>query len=222
MAIAETGGLGDDAVRKVMDHKKEVIRESGTLEYIDDPIPLEKIGGLDVLKKWLMVRKDSFSKAAAERGLPQPKGLLMVGLPGCGKSLMAKAVGSAWNRPLVRLDMGAVFQGTVGSSEQNIREALRLAEAVSPCVLWIDEIEKGMAGVGSGGNLDSGVGMRVFGTILTWLQECGKPVFVVATANNLEILKKNSPELLRKGRFDEISLLVCRLKKFVNRYSKSI
>ena len=202
LAIAETGGMGEEAVRKVMEHKKEVIRGMGALEYIDDEIPLDQIGGLDVLKDWLMLRKDSYSAAAVERGLSSPKGVLMVGLPGCGKSLTAKAVGSAWKRPLIRLDLGSVFQGQVGSSEKNIRNALRLAEAVSPCVLWIDEIEKGMAGGGTGGsgNLDSGVGKRVFGTILTWMQE-QEGVFLVATANNVLEL---DAALLRKGRFDEI------------------
>ena len=162
---------------------------------------MDSIGGLDNLKKWLKGRKSHFTIAATERGIPKPKGILLTGVPGCGKSLTAKVIGNEWGLPLVRFDLGSVFQGVVGSSEQNIRSALKLAEAVSPCVLFIDEIEKGLAGVGGSGNLDSGTGMRVFGTILSWMndQDCG--VFVVATANKLKSLP---PELKRKGRFDEI------------------
>lgn len=124
-----------------------------------------------------------------------------MGVPGCGKSLTAKSIASFWNMPLLRLDIGKVYQGLVGSSEDNIRKAIATAEAVAPCVLWIDEIEKGLNGVQSSGSTDGGVTSRIFSTILTWMQEKASPVFVVATANNINLLP---PELLRKGRFDEI------------------
>ena len=140
-------------------------------------------------------------KNARDFGLQEPKGLLLLGVPGCGKSLTAKTIASFWNMPLLRLDIGKVFQGLVGSSEDNIRKAIATAEAVAPCVLWIDEIEKGLSGVQSSGATDGGVTSRIFSTILTWMQEKMSPVFVVATANNINLLP---PELLRKGRFDEI------------------
>ena len=147
--------------------------------------------------------KDGFDDKAPFRdwGLKEPKGLLLLGVPGCGKSLIAKSIASSWNMPLLRLDVGKVFQGIVGSSEDNIRKAIATAEAVAPCVLWIDEIEKGLSGVQSSGATDGGVTSRIFSTILTWMQEKTAPVFVVATANNINQLP---PELLRKGRFDEI------------------
>ena len=126
---------------------------------------------------------------------------MLLGVPGCGKSLTAKSIASFWNMPLLRLDIGKVYQGLVGSSEDNIRKAIATAEAVAPCVLWIDEIEKGLNGVQSSGSTDGGVTSRIFSTILTWMQEKTSPVFVVATANNINLLP---PELLRKGRFDEI------------------
>jgi SpoVK/Ycf46/Vps4 family AAA+-type ATPase len=200
-AVAQTGALSDDSIRLIMGHKKEIIRNSGALEYIEPEEGLDDVGGLDRLKDWLSDRRQAYSPEAIERGLPQPKGVLLIGVPGCGKSLTAKAVSSAWNFPLIRFDIGAVYQGVVGSSESNIRNALKVAEAASPCILWIDEIEKGMAGSGGSGDLDSGVALRVFGTILTWLNEVKKPVFVVATANNIANIP---PELKRKGRFDEI------------------
>ena len=191
----------EDARREIQRHKSRIISQSGCLEYIEPDVGINDVGGLDVLKQWLSVRKNAYSVEARERGLPNPKGLLLTGVPGCGKSLTAKAVASNWGYPLIRFDIGAAFAGIVGASETNIRQALRVAEAASPCVLWIDEIEKGLAGSGGSGDLDSGTTQRVFGTILTWLNEVKKPVFVVATANNLKNLP---PELKRKGRFDEI------------------
>jgi SpoVK/Ycf46/Vps4 family AAA+-type ATPase len=159
------------------------------------------VGGLELLKGWLSRRGAAFSEAARKFGLPEPKGLLLLGVQGCGKSLTAKAIAASWRLPLLRLDMGRIFSGLVGSSEENLRRAIRTAESVAPVVLWVDEIEKGLSGLASSGSSDGGVTARVFGTFLTWLQEKTAPCFVVATANRIELLP---PELLRKGRFDEI------------------
>ena len=156
---------------------------------------------MDNLKDWLEKRKQAFDFKAQTWGLAEPKGLLLLGVPGCGKSLTAKCIASLWNMPLLRLDIGKVFQAEVGSSENNIRRAIATAEAVAPCVLWIDEIEKGLSGVQSSGATDGGTTSRIFSTILTWMQEKTQPVFVVATANDISQLP---PELLRKGRFDEM------------------
>ncbi|HXN82145.1 MAG TPA: AAA family ATPase, partial [Myxococcales bacterium] len=159
------------------------------------------VGGLDELKGWLTGRIGAFGEPARKFGLPAPKGLLLLGVQGCGKSLTAKAVASHWALPLLRLDVGRIFSSLIGSSEENLRKAIRVAESVSPAVLWIDEIEKGLAGSAGAAVTDSGVSARVFGALLTWLQEKTAPVFVVATANRIDALP---PELLRKGRFDEI------------------
>lgn len=165
---------------------------------------------MENLKEWLKKRQLAYDKEARDWGLKEPKGLLLLGVPGCGKSLIAKSIASSWNMPLLRLDVGKVFQGIVGSSEDNIRKAIATAEAVAPCVLWIDEIEKGLSGVQSSGATDGGVTSRIFSTILTWMQEKTAPVFVVATANNINQLP---PELLRKGRFDEIFLWIFQVRK---------
>ena len=161
---------------------------------------MDDIGGLENLKTWLRKRNGSWLDEAAAYGLPAPKGVLVTGVPGCGKSLTAKAMASAWSLPLVRLDIGRVFGGLVGASEQNMRNALATAEAIAPCVMWIDEIEKGFAS-GASGQGDSGTSARVFGTFLSWMQEKTAAVFVIATANNISLLP---PEMMRKGRFDEI------------------
>ena len=146
------------------------------------------------------LRESAFGKEARDYGLPAPKGIALIGIPGTGKSLTAKMVANLWQLPLLRLDIGALFGGLVGQSEENCRQALQITETVSPCVLWIDEIEKGM----STGDNDGGTSMRVLGTMLSWMQEKSRPVFVVATANDVERLP---PELLRKGRFDEVFFL---------------
>jgi len=204
-AIVMTGGLiGDDAMKLVIKQKSSIVAESGCLEFMELNVDMESVGGLENLKEWMAISKNAYSIEARKENVPMPKGLLMVGVPGCGKSLTAKAVASTWNFPLIRLDISAAFGGVVGQSESNIRDALKIAEAASPCVLFIDEIEKGLAGAGGSGDLDSGVTQRVFGTILTWLNDVEKPVFVVATSNNLSNLP---PELKRKGRFDEIFFL---------------
>lgn len=194
-------GLDDNAAYTVSAEKEQIIRKSGILDYFPKNESLKDVGGMDILKDWLFKRQMAYEKNARDFGLQEPKGLLLLGVPGCGKSLTAKSIASFWNMPLLRLDVGKVFQGLVGSSEDNIRKAIATAEAVAPCVLWIDEIEKGLNGIQSSGSTDGGVTSRIFSTILTWMQEKEKPVFVVATANNINQLP---PELLRKGRFDEI------------------
>jgi ATP-dependent 26S proteasome regulatory subunit len=192
--------LDESDLKDLLNEKKQIVRKTGILEYIDSQLNLNDVGGLHTLKKWLDLRSHCFSPRAKSFSILPPKGLLLTGVPGCGKSLTAKCVASAWNMPLLRLDMGKIFQGIVGSSESNIRLALKTAEAISPCILWIDEIEKGLSG-SSGNGGDGGTSTRVFGTLLTWMQEKTSPVFVFATANNINGLP---PELLRKGRFDEI------------------
>lgn len=189
-----------EAARIVANEKEQIIKKSGILDYFQVNQDLDKtVGGLDDLKTWLKQRSKAFESKAQRFGLKEPKGILLLGVPGCGKSLTAKCIASLWKQPLLRLDVGKVFQAEVGASESNIRLAIATAEAVAPCVLWIDEIEKGL-NVGSG-EKDGGTNSRVFSTILTWMQEKIKPVFVVATANDISQLP---PEFLRKGRFDEI------------------
>lgn len=194
----------------VAGEKKRIIARAKVLTWTDpDPRGLDAIGGLDVAKSWLRERKTAFSKEARVYGLTAPKGVLLVGIPGTGKSLFAKAAATALGCPLLRLDLGGLKSKFVGDSEANIRAALRLAENVSPCVLWIDEIEKGLAG-STGTQGDGGTGADQLGTILSWFQDCTAPVFVVATANDVSALP---PELLRKGRFDEIFFVSLPTKK---------
>ncbi|WP_434384717.1 AAA family ATPase [Melittangium boletus] len=200
-AIAHDGRLSAEDIRRVQDEKRQVIRKSGLLEYYPPAENLGSVGGLGHLKQWLDRRTAAFGERARQFGLPEPRGLLMLGVQGCGKSLTAKAIAAHWNLPLLRLDMGRIFSGLVGSSEENLRKAIHVAESIAPVVLWVDELEKGLSGVASSGTTDGGVTARVFGALLTWLQEKTAPVFVVATANRIEGLP---PELLRKGRFDEI------------------
>lgn len=198
-AMVNDGTLGAADVPVILDEKGQIVRKSGLLEFMDADIDLDDVGGLNNMKRWLSRRKGSWLAGAKEYGLPDPKGVLITGVPGCGKSLTAKATAATWGLPLLRLDIGRVFSGLVGSSEQNLRTAIATAEAVAPCILWVDEIEKGFSNTTGGG--DSGTSARVFGTFLTWMQEKKRPVFVVATANNIDSLP---PEFLRKGRFDEI------------------
>ena len=198
-AMVNDGTLGAADVRTILDEKGQIVRKSGLLEFMDSEIDLDDVGGLNNLKRWLSRRSGSWLSGAKEYGLPDPKGVLITGVPGCGKSLTAKATAASWGLPLLRLDIGRIFSGLVGSSEQNLRTAIATAEAVAPCILWVDEIEKGFSNTTGSG--DSGTSARVFGTFLTWLQEKKRAVFVVATANNIDALP---PEFLRKGRFDEI------------------
>src|SRR6266851_2246991 len=200
-AIATDGMLSGNDVRLVLDEKRQVIRKSGLLEFVSVDEDLGNVGGVDTLKQWLGNRAAAFGEPARKFGLPAPKGLMLLGVQGCGKSLTAKAIAAQWKLPLLRLDLGRIFSSLIGSSEENLRRAIRVAESVAPAVLWIDEIEKGIAGATGALVTDSGVGARVFGSLLTWLQEKIAPVFVVATANRVDALP---PELLRKGRFDEI------------------
>ncbi len=185
----------------ILEEKKHLLRKAHALEYFVAPEAFSDIGGMDELKEWLRKRGAAFGEAAKRFGLPAPRGLLMLGVQGGGKSLMAKAVARQWHLPLLRLDMGRLYGEMVGASEHNMRQALQVAESVAPCVLWLDEIEKGMAGSVSSGRSDGGTAARVLGTLLTWMQEKESPVFVVATSNDVRQLP---PELLRKGRFDEI------------------
>ncbi|WP_026266520.1 AAA family ATPase [Arthrobacter sp. 131MFCol6.1] len=197
-AIATDRRLDASDIAMVLDEKRQTIRKSGLLEFISPTGTMADVGGLENLKKWLAKRNGSWLPEAQRWSIPAPKGVLITGIPGCGKSLTATCMATLWGLPLLRLDVGRVFSGLVGSSEQNMRGALKLAEAVSPSILWIDEIEKGF---GSSGGGDSGTSQRVFGTFLTWMQEKKNPVFVIATANKIDALP---PEFLRKGRFDEI------------------
>jgi SpoVK/Ycf46/Vps4 family AAA+-type ATPase len=185
----------------ILEEKKQIIRKSGLLEYYEHREEFSDVGGMDILKDWLVKRRNAFSSRARDFGLPLPKGILLIGVPGTGKSLTAKAVGALWQMPLLRLDVGKIFGGLVGSSEENMRSVIKTAEAIAPAVLWIDELEKGFSGTASSGQTDGGTTSRVFASFITWLQEKTTPVFVIATANNVHQLP---PELLRKGRFDEI------------------
>ncbi len=200
-ALVENLALTTSAVEKIFRQKQQIIRKSGILEYIDTRgLTLAEIGGLDVFKEWLRIRAATFSPKGRAFGIDPPKGVLLTGIPGCGKSWSAKCVAASWHLPLIRLDMGKVYSSLVGSSEEHMRDAIRITESVAPCILWIDEIEKGLPHIG-GYVGDSGVSLRVLGSFLTWLQEKTAPVFVFATANQIDQLP---PETLRKGRFDEI------------------
>ena len=197
-SIVESGNFD---MKIIFSEKEQIIRKSGVLEYYHVSEEMKGVGGLDELKNWLLKRGKAFSPKAREFGLPEPRGILLLGIPGCGKSLTAKAISNMWQLPLLKLDVGKVFSSLVGSSEENVRRAIATAESIAPSILWLDEMEKGFSGLSSSGQTDGGTTARVFGTFLTWLQEKKTPVFVVATCNNVSELP---PELLRKGRFDEI------------------
>lgn len=187
-------------IETVLEEKKQIIRKSGLLEYYPPDAALKDVGGMELLKEWLSKRNKSFTDEARAFGLPAPKGILLLGVQGCGKSLTAKAIAAQWSLPLLRLDVGRIFDGTlVGLTERNMRTAIATAESVAPCVLWMDELEKGFGGLSGQG--DSGTTTRTFATFLTWMSEKTAPVFLVATANDVTSLP---PEMLRKGRFDEI------------------
>ncbi|PYK99930.1 MAG: ATPase [Verrucomicrobia bacterium] len=199
--IVKDERLSGDDVNEVFAEKQQIIRKSGLLEYYATNETFSSVGGLAVLKDWLQKRAVAFTDEARAFGLPAPKGILMLGVQGCGKSLSAKAVSCLWQLPLLRFDMGRMFGSLVGSSEENVRRAIAVAESVAPAILWVDEIDKAFAGSQGSGATDGGTTARVFGTFLTWLSEKTAPVFVVATANDISQLP---PELMRKGRLDEI------------------
>lgn len=197
--LASHGKIEPEDVELILEEKRQTIRQTQILDYYPATEQITDIGGLDNLKDWLLRRGGAFTERARAYGLPHPRGLLLVGIQGTGKSLTAKAISHHWHLPLLRLDVGRLFGGLVGESESRTRQMINLAEALSPCVLWIDEIDKAFAGVDGRG--DGGTTSRVFGTFINWLAEKQSSVFVVATANNIQALP---PEMLRKGRFDEI------------------
>lgn len=201
-AQVTAGRLTEDEVAIVLSEKQQLIRRNGILEYLEHDEGIDGVGGLEELKHWLTQRSNAFTQRAREYGLPQPKGMLILGVPGCGKSLIAKTASKVWALPLVRLDMGRVYDGsTVGRSEANLRNALKAAESISPMILFIDELDKAFAGSAGSADSDGGTSSRIFGTFLTWMQEKKSPVFVMATANRVDRLPG---EFLRKGRFDEL------------------
>lgn len=198
-AIASHGEIQPEDVELVLEEKRQSIRQTQILDFYPTTEKISDIGGLDNLKDWLLRRGGAFTERARQYGLPHPRGLLLVGIQGTGKSLTAKAIAHHWHLPLLRLDVGRLFGGLVGESESRTRQMIQLAEALAPCILWIDEIDKAFSGIDSKG--DAGTTSRVFGTFINWLAEKRSPVFVVATANNIQALP---PEMLRKGRLDEI------------------
>ncbi|MBS2030686.1 MAG: AAA family ATPase [Deltaproteobacteria bacterium] len=199
-ALAADQKIDANDIALVLEEKRQVIRKSGLLEYHPAEENLGGVGGMLNLKAWIQQRTAAFSAAARNFGLPEPRGVLLLGVQGCGKTLTAKAIASQWGQPLLRLDMGRIFGGSAGGAEENLRRAIAVAESAAPAVLWIDEIDKALGGLADSSG-DGGVSARILGALLTWLQEKSAPVFLVATANRIDVLP---PELLRKGRFDEI------------------
>ena len=203
-AIAEKEQVNDADIDAVLAEKQQAIRQTGILEFFIVNESLKNVGGLDNLKQWVRIRCDAFTEEAKRYGIPTPKGVLLVGIQGTGKSLSAKTIANEWRLPLLRLDIGRLFGSYVGESESRMRQMIQLAEATAPCVLWIDEIDKALGNMSGANDGDSGASRRVLGTLITWMQEKKSPVFIVATANNVRILPA---ELMRKGRFDEIFFL---------------
>ncbi len=203
-ALAAKQQINESDIDGVLEEKQQAIRQTGILEFCNSRESLKNVGGLENLKQWVKMRQEAFTDEARRYGIPNPKGVLLVGIQGTGKSLSAKTIACEWRLPLLRLDTGRLFGGVVGESESRVRQMIQLAEAIAPCVLWIDEIDKAFGNIISGGDGDSGTSRRVFGSLITWMQEKTSPVFIVATANNVRILPA---ELLRKGRFDEIFFL---------------
>lgn len=199
-AILEDGTLDASDLTGIIEQKRTLLGSTGCLESIAADLNVSDIGGLASLKGWLRQRRDGFTKAARNFGIEPPRGVLMLGVPGCGKSLCAKVIASDWKMSLLRLDPGVLYQKFVGESESQLRLALRQAEAMAPVVLWVDEIEKAFASA-SASSADGGLSKRMFGTLLSWMQDHRHPIFIVATANDISALP---PELMRKGRFDEV------------------
>jgi SpoVK/Ycf46/Vps4 family AAA+-type ATPase len=200
--IATYKTIDDNSIAVLLSEKKQIISQTEILEYTSVDEKITNLGGLDNLKDWLKKRKTAFGVQAANYGLPTPRGLLLIGIQGTGKSLTAKAIANEWQLPLLKLDVGKLFGGIVGESESRLRQMINVAEAISPCILWIDEIDKAFSNTESKG--DSGTSNRVLATFISWLSEKNKPVFVIATANNIDLLPL---EIIRKGRFDEIFFL---------------
>tara|TARA_Y100000748_G_scaffold295510_1_gene287342 strand:- start:212 stop:1693 length:1482 start_codon:yes stop_codon:yes gene_type:complete len=200
--IAKYGEIDASSPNLILQEKKQIIQQTQLLEFCLNDKNISDLGGLDNFKDWLSLRSKAFSQEAIKYGLPYPKGLLLVGVQGTGKSIAAKIIAHEWQLPLLRLDFGRLFASLIGQSEQRVRKMIEIAEALSPCVLWVDEIDKAFAGAQSSG--DSGTTSRVLATFITWLSEKTSPVFVVATANNIDWIP---PEILRKGRFDEMFFL---------------
>ena len=200
--IATYKTIDENSIKLLLNEKKQIISQTEILEYWSVDETISKIGGVDNLKNWLKKRKTSFGLQASNYGLPTPRGLLLVGIQGTGKSLTAKAIANEWQLPLLKLDVGKLFGGIVGESESRLRQMIQVAETISPCILWIDEIDKAFSNNNNTG--DSGTSNRVLATFISWLSEKTKPVFVVATANNVDLLPL---EIIRKGRFDEIFFL---------------
>ena len=200
--IATYKTIDENSIKLLLNEKKQIISQTEILEYWSVDETISKIGGVDNLKNWLKKRKTSFGLQASNYGLPTPRGLLLVGIQGTGKSLTAKAIATEWQLPLLKLDVGKLFGGIVGESESRLRQMIEVAETISPCILWIDEIDKAFSNNSNTG--DSGTSNRVLATFISWLSEKTKPVFVVATANNVDLLPL---EIIRKGRFDEIFFL---------------
>lgn len=203
-ALAAKQEINESDIDRVLEEKQQAIRQTGILEFFNSKESLKSLGGLENLKLWIEMRKDAFTDEARHYGIPNPKGVLLVGIQGTGKSLSAKIIASQWRLPLLRLDTGRLFGGIVGESESRVRQMIELAESIAPCVLWIDEIDKTFGNIITGGDGDSGTSRRVFGSLITWMQEKTSQVFIVATANNVRGLPA---QLLRKGRFDEIFFL---------------
>jgi len=200
--IATYKTIDENSISVLLSEKKQIIRQTEILEYSSVTEKIENLGGLDNLKDWLKKRKTAFSIQASNYGLPTPRGLLLIGIQGTGKSLTAKAIANDWQLPLLKLDVGKLFGGIVGESESRLRQMINVAETISPCILWIDEIDKAFSNTESKG--DSGTSNRVLATFTSWLSEKTKPVFVISTANNIDLLPL---EIIRKGRFDEIFFL---------------
>jgi SpoVK/Ycf46/Vps4 family AAA+-type ATPase len=203
-ALADKQQIDETDIAGVLEEKKQAIRQTEILEFFTAKESLKTVGGLKGLKQWVQMRINVFTEEARKYGIPNPKGVLLVGIQGTGKSLSAKTIAHEWRLPLLRLDSGRLFGGIVGESESRVRQMIQITEAMAPCVLWIDEIDKAFGNITSGHDGDSGTSRRVFGSLITWMQEKTSPVFIVATANNMKILPA---ELLRKGRFDEIFFL---------------
>ncbi len=199
-SISEDRRLNEGDISRILARKRQMLHRDGLLQYVESPADLSEIAGFKRFKKWLELRRDTLGARALKFGLRPPRGVLMLGVPGAGKSMCARAVATAWHRPLLRLDPGVLYDRYIGESERRLREALQQAEAMAPIVLWIDEIEKGFASAAAH-NVDGGLSQRMFGSLLTWMQDHTASVFLFATANNINALPA---ELLRKGRFDEI------------------